>query len=121
MDTILITPMNLKDYSELIPQDIAENLVREPYRGIVIDADESDTSAALIWEYKYINDVTRPTVSRLQWLYARDFASGGEIFSEYGTLLEEVGVHRSLFSMTDDAKADLLHMVRRSILQAASD
>lgn len=102
MFTVSITQDNKDDFRELIPEDVAENLFRQQYRGIALGTDASDTSAALIWEYKHLNDVTKPTVSRLSWLYARDLPSGNKVFTEYGTHLGEIPAQKSVFSLPDE-------------------
>ena len=102
MNVIQVTEENLEDFRDIIPEDIAENLSRQPYHCIALEDDNDDRSAALVWEFKHLNDVTRPTISRLSWVYAGNPDAGNDAFSEYGSIMGEVEARKSVVLMPEE-------------------
>ena len=101
MNLIQITEDNIDDFRDIIPVDIAENIGRQPYHCIALEEGDDDLPAALVWEFKHLNDVTQPTLSRLSWVHADDPKAGNEVFEEYGDIIREVEVEQSMFLMSE--------------------
>lgn len=99
---IQVTEENLEDFRNIIPEDIAENISRPPYHCIVLEADGDDIPAAMVWEFKHLNDVTRPTISRVCWVHAENPDAGNEVFAEYGSVVSEVRPRKSMVLMPED-------------------
>lgn len=56
MEIIELDADNIEDYEDYIDQDIAENIGREFYRGIVATEDGFSPSGAMVWEYKNMEE-----------------------------------------------------------------
>ena len=99
---IQVTEDNLEDFGDIIPVDIAENIGRQPYHCIALEEDANDFSAAMVWEFKHLNDVTKPTISRLSWLFAGNPDAGKEVFNEYGNVMREVEAKKSVAMIPEE-------------------
>lgn len=111
MDRIKITEDNLETYRALIPEDVAENIGREYYRGVALG--EGDPEAALIWEIKNADEEDKETTSEVVWAYRRSADEGGDLFAAYSkeagyeevvrTWFELPGEDRELQDFFEDA------------------
>ena len=101
MNVIQITEDNIDDFRDIIPGDIAENIGRQPYHCIALEDGKDVLPAAMVWEYKHLNDETKPTLSRLSWLHADDPDAGNGVFTEYGDTIREVEAEKSMFLLPE--------------------
>ena len=81
MERIQLTEENIAFYPDYIPQDMAENIGRANYRGLILTED-GEPRAGMIWELKgYLEQ--KPPESRIRWLSAADEAAGASLLSAY--------------------------------------
>ncbi|MCR5402242.1 MAG: hypothetical protein K6E91_00270 [Butyrivibrio sp.] len=72
MDIKTIFEDNIKEYSDFVDTDVAENINRIYYRGIAGHGpDDNSILSLLIWELKNVED-EQDTESELKWLYTID-------------------------------------------------
>ena len=93
MDTILITEDNLVDFEDILPADVAENIGRDIYGGMVLC--EDDERAAAVWEINHLEDATKPVTSRLFWLFSKKRQDLESLFSMYGLFVNSMMIRKS--------------------------
>lgn len=97
MEVVRLTEDNISDFSQFIPQDIAENISRFYYRGIVA-TDGTAPRAGMIWMLK--NTKKQDEIeSHILWLESSDEESADVIFEEYDKMADYEEVVRTSFSL----------------------
>ncbi len=84
MDFRQIFEDNIREYSDVVEDDVAENMRRLYYRGLAgYDPDDDEALLSLlIWELKSVED-DRDTEAELKWIYAIDPAYIPELLDGY--------------------------------------
>ncbi len=96
MKTISLTYENVGDYGAWIVPDMAENLDREYYRGLILEDDEDTPVAGMLYEILY-NEEERPTEAAIRWLKIMDGSVAPALFEAYGKAAKDNGVSRTSF------------------------
>ncbi len=97
MESVILSEDNIEQYSGYIPEDIAENIGRVYYNGIIVKVAEQPV-AGMIWVLRNYKKKGEPT-SHIEWLVVSDKEAGNLLFSEYSRLLEDEDVVKSDFSL----------------------
>ena len=101
MKSIDIDRYNIEGMRDLIPPDVAENIGRTWYRGLV--AGEEGNSAyrgILIWEYKNAGSDSMPTESEIVWASGDEQKTLDLLFSGYNERIAEEHTVRSGFEFS---------------------
>lgn len=96
MNTIILDSDNITEYEMYIPEDIAENIGRTYYRGIVIEQ-ENTPVAGMIWEIK--NAEKENAENHVCWLQTTDEEAGRELFDAYKDNIIPDGISKTSFSL----------------------
>ncbi len=96
MNTIILDSENISDYEAYIPEDIAENIGRTYYRGIVIEQENSPV-AGMIWEIR--NAEKEDAENHICWLQTNDEEAGRELFDAYKDNIIPDGITKTSFSL----------------------
>ncbi len=97
MTVIEINDINATVYASYMGEDMAENLVREFYRGLAVISDEDGGFAAgLVWEYCKGGDEA-DMESVIRWIRITDTDAADILFREYSERIVEYNVVRSRF------------------------
>ena len=106
-----IMKLNKDEYTKLVGQDIAENIRRQYYQGLVYkESPKKKPSAAIVWETLNSESRRRDTFSRLVYFDAPDKDIADELLEEYGNIAREDNVKTTVFEMedlSDDIKQSL--------------
>lgn len=93
-----ITVDNLNEFSESLPPDLARNMPRPFYRGLV-ETDGAKISSSLVWEYKNIEEEDADNRAELLWV---DSDNGLEnILKEYTHEIREEKTLSSFFEFAE--------------------
>ena len=97
-----IMKLNKDEYTKLVGQDIAENIRRQYYQGLVYkESAKKKPNAALVWETLNSESRRRPTFSRLVYFSAPDKEIADELLEEYGKIAREDKVNETVFELTE--------------------
>ena len=97
MELIRLSEDNISEYAQTIPEDIAENIGRTYYRGIV-GTEGGTPVAGIIWLIQNtMSDEKRK--SHIVWLYLAEDEYAGELFDEYKKMVENEKVTSSSFAL----------------------
>ena len=97
MTVIELDEDNAEEYLNYLTPDIAENMEREFYRGIVVQEDGTDTPlAGMVYEIINAED-KKPTESAIRWLNIRDEAATRTLFDAYKEAISREDVKLSTF------------------------
>ena len=88
---------NIEAYTDYFTPDIAENLWRTFYRGLIVDS-ENGPLAGMIWEIRNMMKKD-DNESNICFLRIDDDAARGLLFDKYKSLVEEDEVKKSNFSL----------------------
>ena len=97
MDIVLLTEDNIFDYEGFLTEDVAENIGRTYYRGLVcIDGEEP--VSGMVWEYK--NVIKEENIeSNIIWFTAGSKEASDLMFEEYKSQIKEMNVVKSTFTL----------------------
>lgn len=97
MNVIELNEDNMFAYPKYIPADIAENIQREFYRGLLIFPDEEDEMlAGIIWKYHNLENRAE-TESMIEWICIKDPGVSELLVDVYTSRIQEYDVQRSRF------------------------
>lgn len=96
MNTIILDSENISAYDGYIPEDIAENIGRTYYRGIVIEQG-AEPVAGMIWDIR--NAESEDAEDHICWLHTRDEEAGSRLFDAYKDSILSDGISRTSFSL----------------------
>lgn len=83
MKIIDLNEDNIREYTSEIGEDVAENISREYYRGVVVVSEDGEEMAAgIIWQYKNLKE-QKDTESVIEWIRVRDAEAAGALFDAY--------------------------------------
>ena len=88
---------NIEVYTDYFTPDIAENIGRTFYRGLIVDSEEGPL-AGMIWEVRNMMK-EEDNESNICFLKVDDDVAGELLFDEYKSLVEEDEVTKSNFSL----------------------
>ena len=97
METIVLTEENVFDYEEYLTPDVAENIGRQYYRGIVV-TDADDPVAGIVWKFRN-NMKEGERESHIEWLQASGEEAGEVLFGKYNEMIAEENVFKSTFCL----------------------
>ena len=97
MNVVMLDEDNIEMYTEYLTPDIAENIGRTFYRGIVI-TDGDAPAAGMVWEIRNMMK-DDDTVSNILYLKIEQDLVEGILFDEYRNSIVRDGVVRSFFSL----------------------
>ena len=99
MSIIEIDEDNIEEYADIVDQDIAENMERTYFRGLVChDPGDDSVKAAMIWELQSVEKDT-DTESRIDWIYADGTDNLEPLLEAYREKNAEEEVKRSFFEI----------------------
>ncbi len=94
MRLIDLNEENASEYANFLGADIAENLERTYFRGMVAIDDTEEPVAGMMWEMINLESED-PTESHIPWIVVKDMAAGEEMLKAYGEKIAEEGSKRS--------------------------
>ncbi len=98
MSIIELTPDNVWEYSTYIGDDMAENLSRSFYRGLMALNDKREPLCGVIWRLIGI-DRGDEVKSNIEWFRAEDNEAANEIFDSYKSNIDKDDVMESSFTI----------------------
>ena len=106
-----IMKLNKDEYTKLVGDDIAENIRRQYYQGIVYkESPKKKPSAAIVWETLNSESRRRDTISRMVYFSAPNREVADALLEEYGNIAHEDNVKKTVFEMdtlSDDVRESL--------------
>lgn len=100
MDIKTLFEDNIANYSDIVDEDIAENMKRVYYRGLVgHDPDDESVLSLLIWEIKSVAE-SWDTESELKWIYTADPSYIALLLDSYSEEAHDESVRRTYFEST---------------------
>ena len=108
MEIIELNADNISDYEDIIDPDVAENIGREFYHGILAE-DEGSPSGALVWEYKNLEE-DADTEAEMVYIGAKSAETIKELVSEFSDQASDEDVVFSFFevsALSDEAEKQL--------------
>lgn len=100
MDIKTIYEDNISGYSDIVDDDVAENMKRVYYRGLAgHDPDDESVLSMLIWEIRSV-DESWDTESELKWIYAADPSFISPLMDGYQKEAHKESVRRTYFEST---------------------
>ena len=100
MEIVHLSKENLYEYEDFLGADIAENIGREFYRGMVA-CEGGEPEAGLIWELTGLYDDMSQTQSRIEWYHAEDAESLEFLLDTYTYTISKDGVEKSFFEFEE--------------------
>jgi hypothetical protein len=94
-NTVRITEENLSDFNTYLPADVYKNMPRPFYRGLAVK-DGEDILAAIVWEYKNIED-EEETKAEIVWLDGEDKESLETLITEFTNEIKTEETEESYF------------------------
>ena len=111
MNVIELTEDNVEEYMEYLTEDVAENIGRTFYNGLVVTDDYGTPTAGVVWEYKnMLKDSDKE--SHIVWLQADGEESFNELFDKYDRAIKLEGIVRSFFSLPARTSQNLKNMLK---------
>lgn len=98
MNVVKLTEDNVSEYSQFVPEDVAEYVGRTYYRGIIVISDEGEPAAGMLWLLKNMRKET-DRESHILWIRISDESAADTLFDEYETMIRTEEVIRSSFSL----------------------
>ena len=97
MEIVDLSEENVSDYTDYLTPDMAENIGRIFYRGLLV-VDDEEVRAGLVWEYKnMLNGKNKE--SRIRFFKAEDEEVGSLILSSYEERLRDAEIAKDTFSL----------------------
>lgn len=97
MDLIILTEDNISEYKEYMTEDVAENIGRTYFQGIIV-TDGDQPVSGMVWEYTNIlKDDDKE--SHIIWMKADSEEAAGPLFTKYNELIKESEAKRSTFTL----------------------
>ena len=97
MKTVRLYEDNVEEYSSFIPADVAENIGRTYFNGLIV-VNVDTPVAGMVWEHKNVSAPDGGT-SSIIWLKADSDNAFEQLFEDYDEIIEELGVARSIISL----------------------
>lgn len=97
-DAIRLTKRNQKQYESYFDPDALQNIERAYFRGLVIPDETGNPEAAMIWEYREVDDEDDP-ISEIVWLRSEKESATERLLTGYETEMEKREVSRSYFEL----------------------
>ncbi len=92
MTIVELNEENIREYASDITEDVAENIGREFFRGIIAAADDGkDMAAGIIWQYKNLEDEKQDTESVIEWIRIKDVNAAEALFAAYSESIAKEG------------------------------
>lgn len=111
MGVVELTEENIEQFADYLTEDIAENIGRTFYSGLIISDDQNVSKAGIVWEYKnMLNDSDKE--SKIVWLKADDEQSFMDLFEAYGKAIKLEGIVKSSFVLPAKTSKDLKMMLK---------
>jgi len=83
MEIVELTEDNIQEYVSEIGEDVAENISRIFYRGIIaVSDDRKNMGGGIIWQYHNLTD-EKDTESIIEWIRIQDIDAAGALFDAY--------------------------------------
>ncbi len=83
MEIIDLNEENIREFVSEIGEDVAENISRDYYRGIIVTSEDGKKMAAgVIWQYRNLTE-ERDTESVIEWIRVCDTVAAGALFDAY--------------------------------------
>lgn len=98
-NTVRITEENLSDFNTYLPADVYKNMPRPFYRGLAVK-DGEDILAAIVWEYKNIED-EEETKAEIIWLDGEDKESLETVIEEFTNEIRSEETEESYFEFDE--------------------
>ena len=97
MEVIMLTEDNVAGFESYLTEDVAENIGRTYYRGLVVTEDDTPV-AGMIWELK--NVINEENVeSHIKWLKIEREDAADPMFEKYGQMAMETSVKKTTVSL----------------------
>lgn len=97
MTVIELDQDNADTFAYYVGEDMAENLEREFYRGVlVLSDDEEELLAGMVWQYLNFEE-EKDTQSEIEWIKVSQASAAEEMFALYTTSIAKEGAKKSSF------------------------
>ena len=111
MSVVELTEDNVEEYLEYLGEDVAENIGRTFYNGLIATDEGGMPKAGIIWEYRNMRkDSDRE--SHIMWLQAEDEEDFDELLDNYDKAIRSEGIVKSCFSLPAKTSEKLKSMLR---------
>lgn len=97
MNIAILEEDNIEEYADYLPSDVAENIGRMFYRGIVV-TDEDTPVAGMVWEVRNMMK-DDDNISNILWLKIDSDEAEGILFDEYKNSITQDSVVESAFNL----------------------
>ncbi len=108
MDVFEISEDNLDEFTELLGEDLTDDMNREFYRGYGTRDDDGNINGAMVYEVLGLDDDDQDTISRMLFFKAESDEACTEldrIYKENG--IEEDEIIESIYEFEDELMADI--------------
>lgn len=96
-ELIRLTEENVSEYADFLTEDVAENIHRMLYRGLVVTEEEVPIGG-MVWELQHVSG-DGPLESHIIWFIAGQEEVATMLFDEYGAMIDEDHVVKSTFTL----------------------
>ena len=100
MKATMINKENIDIFEDFLPEDMAENIGRLPFRALALTDNDYNPEAAVIWKYNDFGDLTKDCTSSICWVSDAEPEIGEELFDNYTSKLEDVQAIKSSAEFT---------------------
>lgn len=111
MSIVELTEDNIESFLDYLTEDVAENIGRTFFNGLLVTDEDSKPKAGMVWELKNMLKDTNKE-SHIVWLKAEDEQSFNELFDRYDREIKPEGIVRSSFTLPARTSRDLKMMLK---------
>ena len=97
MEIIRLTEDNVWNYEEYLTEDVADNLGRTYYSGMVV-TEEDEPVAGMVWEQK-ISSEDSEGENHIEWFQCKDEKAADVLFGEYDSIVSSGGITKTTFTL----------------------
>ncbi len=109
MEMIKIDRTNVDEKGSIIPPDVAENIGRLWFRGLVAQDSSTDKSAGgIVWEYKNAEEFEEDTEAEIVWAAGESRKVLEELLASYSSQLQDAAAVASTFELPLDQNAPMI-------------
>ena len=122
MEIVVLTEEKVEEYADYLTEDVAENISRTYYNGLIVEDDGSPV-AGMVWEYRNVNS-GESLESNICWLRVESEDAAKLMFERYGELVQDAEVKTSVFCLpaqTSKTEKQLLKDLGFSVVLSEGD
>ncbi len=111
MSVVELTEDNVEEYLEYLGEDVAENIGRTFYNGLIAVDEDGSPKAGIIWEFKNMRKDSERE-SHIVWLQAEEEGDFDALMDNYDKAIKPEGIVKSCFSLPAKTGDKLKSMLR---------